>query len=201
MPQQSSTHAAGFKSRRRRWSKESGKEFLAEGERPPLHAPTQDAVDLSKTVQVVCRFQADELLDRLPVRAPRGPHSTPPIARAGPTPIVAGCSRAASETLPPKPWHLAARNPSAPPIRLDPTTLVPRPDSPACFAIAAELGDGESFADPHHVVQRDTKKIKPEFQGALTPETPACYDCWRPTIFPTSVPSPARCSAGRSRTC
>src|SRR5262249_28721090 len=28
--------------------------------------PTQDAVDLPKMVQVVCRFQADELLDRLP---------------------------------------------------------------------------------------------------------------------------------------
>jgi hypothetical protein len=27
---------------------------------------TQDAVDLPKMVQVVCRFQADELLDRLP---------------------------------------------------------------------------------------------------------------------------------------
>jgi hypothetical protein len=32
----------------------------------PLHTPTQDAVDLPKMVQVVCRFQADELLDRLP---------------------------------------------------------------------------------------------------------------------------------------
>src|SRR5580658_10337795 len=31
----------------------------------PLHTPTQDAVDLPKMVQVVCRFQADELLDRL----------------------------------------------------------------------------------------------------------------------------------------
>src|ERR1700722_285241 len=31
-----------------------------------LHTPTQDAVDLPKMVQVVCRFQADELLDRLP---------------------------------------------------------------------------------------------------------------------------------------
>src|SRR5215469_5111334 len=31
-----------------------------------LHGPTQDAVDLPKMVQVVCRFQADELLDRLP---------------------------------------------------------------------------------------------------------------------------------------
>src|ERR1700684_2728485 len=32
----------------------------------PLHTPTQDAVDLPKMVQVVCRFQADELLHRLP---------------------------------------------------------------------------------------------------------------------------------------
>src|SRR5208282_4535114 len=31
----------------------------------PLHRATQDAVDLAKMVQVVCRFQADELLDRL----------------------------------------------------------------------------------------------------------------------------------------
>jgi len=34
--------------------------------RLPLHTPTQDAVDLPKMVQVVRRFQADELLDRLP---------------------------------------------------------------------------------------------------------------------------------------
>lgn len=34
--------------------------------RLPLHTATQDAVDLPKMVQVVCRFQADELLDRLP---------------------------------------------------------------------------------------------------------------------------------------
>ena len=34
--------------------------------RLPLHTPTQDAVDLPKMVQVVCRFHADELLDRLP---------------------------------------------------------------------------------------------------------------------------------------
>ena len=31
-----------------------------------IYTPTQDAVDLPKMVQVVCRFQADELLDRLP---------------------------------------------------------------------------------------------------------------------------------------
>src|SRR5579863_3088487 len=70
------------------------------------------------------------------VRVPRGPHSTPPTARAGPTPTVAGCFRAAPERLLPKGLHLAAGNPSAPPIRPDPTTLGPRPDSPACFAIA-----------------------------------------------------------------
>src|SRR5271168_3324490 len=34
--------------------------------RLPLHTATHDAVDLPKMVQVVCRFQADELLDRLP---------------------------------------------------------------------------------------------------------------------------------------
>src|ERR1700751_151647 len=70
------------------------------------------------------------------VRVLRGPHSTPPTVRAGPTPTVAGCSRAAPERSLPKVWHLAARNPSAPPMRPDPTTLRPRPDSPACFAIA-----------------------------------------------------------------
>ena len=70
------------------------------------------------------------------VRVPRGPHSTPPIVRAGPTPTVAGCSRAVPERPLPKGSHLAARNPSAPPIPPDPTTLRPRPGSPACFAIA-----------------------------------------------------------------
>jgi hypothetical protein len=34
--------------------------------RLPSQRPTQDAVDLAKLVQVVCRFQADEPLDRLP---------------------------------------------------------------------------------------------------------------------------------------
>src|SRR5216683_873392 len=47
------------------------------------------------------------------VRVPRGPHSTPPTVRAGPTPTVAGCSRAAPERPLPKGSHLAARNPSA----------------------------------------------------------------------------------------
>src|ERR1700741_1786290 len=70
------------------------------------------------------------------VRVLRGPHNTPPTVRAGPTPTVAGCSRAAPERPLPKGSHLAARNPSAPPIRPDPTMLRPRPDSPACFAIA-----------------------------------------------------------------
>src|SRR5208283_1044722 len=70
------------------------------------------------------------------VRVPRGPRSTPPTVRAGPTPTVAGCSHAVPERPLPKGSHLAARNPSAPPIRPDPTTLGPRLDSPACFAIA-----------------------------------------------------------------
>src|ERR1700723_295875 len=70
------------------------------------------------------------------VRVPRGLHSTPPTVRAGPTPAVAGCSRAAPERPVPKGSHFAGRNPSAPPIRPDPTTLRPHPDSPACFAIA-----------------------------------------------------------------
>src|SRR5579863_8625936 len=71
------------------------------------------------------------------VCVPRGPHSTPPTVRAGPTPTVAGCSRAAPERPLPKGSHLAARKPTAPPIRPDPTTSRPRPDSPACFAIAS----------------------------------------------------------------
>jgi len=70
------------------------------------------------------------------VRVPRGPHSTPPTMRAGPTPAVAGCSRAIPERPLPKSSHLVVRNPSAPPIRPDPTTLRPRLDSPVCFAIA-----------------------------------------------------------------
>src|SRR5277367_2066335 len=72
----------------------------------------------------------------LAVRVPRGPRSTPPTVRAGPTPTVAGCSRAAPERSLPKGSHLGARNPGAPPIRPDPTTLRLRPDSPACFASA-----------------------------------------------------------------
>ena len=39
---------------------------VSAAKRLPLHTATQDAVDLPKMVQVVCRFQADELLDRLP---------------------------------------------------------------------------------------------------------------------------------------
>src|SRR5229473_2224710 len=70
------------------------------------------------------------------VRVPRGPRSTPPTVRAGPTPTVAGCSRAAPERPPPKGSPLAARNLSALPIQPDPTTSRPRPDSPACFAIS-----------------------------------------------------------------
>src|ERR1700723_280069 len=70
------------------------------------------------------------------VRVPRGPRSTPPTVRAVPTPTIAGCSRAALERLLAKGSHLAARNPSAPPMPPHPTTLRPRPDSPACFAIA-----------------------------------------------------------------
>jgi trimeric autotransporter adhesin len=63
-------------------------------------------------------------------------HSTPPTMRAGPTPTAAGCSRAAPERPLPKDSQLAARNPSAPPMPTHPTTSRPRPDSPACFAIA-----------------------------------------------------------------
>src|ERR1700730_5730927 len=70
------------------------------------------------------------------VRVPHGPRSTPATVRAGPTPTVAGCSRAAPATSPPKSSPLAARNPSALPIRPHPTTSRPHPDSPACFAIA-----------------------------------------------------------------
>ena len=46
------------------------------------HAPTQDAVDLPKMVQVVCRFQADKLLDRLPSAYLMDPIALhPPCAR------------------------------------------------------------------------------------------------------------------------
>ena len=45
---------------------ESGEAGALAAKRLPLYTPTQDAVDLPKMVQVVCRFQADELLDRLP---------------------------------------------------------------------------------------------------------------------------------------
>ena len=93
-------------------------------------------VDLPKMVQVVCPLPSGRTPRPFAVRVPRGPHSTPPTGRAGPTPTLAGCSRAAPERPPPKGSPLAGRNPSAPPIRPGPTTLRPRPDSPACFAIA-----------------------------------------------------------------
>src|ERR1700685_2110302 len=70
------------------------------------------------------------------VRVPRGPHSTPPTVRAGPTPTVAGCSRAAPERPRPKDAHLAAPDPSAPPLPPDSTSVRPRPESPAYSAIA-----------------------------------------------------------------
>src|SRR5580700_12056864 len=71
------------------------------------------------------------------VRVIRGPRSTPSTVRAGRTPTVAGCSRAALEKPPTKGSPLAAHSPSAPPIPPDPTTVRPRPDSPAYFAIAS----------------------------------------------------------------
>src|ERR1700719_942214 len=81
-----------------------------------------------------CGRSAEDGSSRVPLPGGRTPR--PFAVRAGPTPTVAGCSRAAPERPLPKGSHLAARNPSAPPIRPDPTTLRPRPDSPACFAIA-----------------------------------------------------------------
>ena len=102
----------------------------------PLHTTTQDAVDLPKMVQVVCRFQADELLDRLPsaylvdsiaLHPPCGrdrlQQSQVVLAQRRKDPCRKGS-------------HLAARNPGAPPMPPHPTTLRPRPDSPACFALA-----------------------------------------------------------------
>ncbi len=103
--------------------------------RPPLHTATQDAVDLPKMVQVVCRFQADELLDRLPPAYLVDPIALhPPCARDRLQ--QSQVARAAPERPLPKGSHLAARNPSAPPMPPHPTKLRPRPDSPACFAIA-----------------------------------------------------------------
>lgn len=99
----------------------------------PLHTATQDAVDLPKMVHVVCRFQADELLDRLPSAYLVDPIALhPPYARDG----LQQSQRAAFERPPPKGSRLAVRNPSAPPRSPHPTTLRPRPDSTACFAIA-----------------------------------------------------------------
>ena len=50
--------------------------------RLPLHTATQDAVDLPKMVQVVCCFQANELLDRLPTAYRVDPVALyPPCAR------------------------------------------------------------------------------------------------------------------------
>src|SRR5579862_8368907 len=46
-------------------SKESASAEALATKRLPLHTAAQDAVDLPKMVQVVCRFQAHELLDRL----------------------------------------------------------------------------------------------------------------------------------------
>src|SRR6202044_2909738 len=54
------------------------------------------------------------------VRVPRGPHSTPPTVRAGPTPTVAGCPRAAPERHPPQGPHLAARTQALRPYGLIP---------------------------------------------------------------------------------
>src|ERR1700685_2055867 len=90
------------------------------------------------------------------VRVPRGPRRTPPTVRAGPTPTVAGCSREAPERPPPKGSPLAARNPSALPIRPHPTTSGSRPDSPACFANATP---------------------------SPAPRPPSALRCWRLTTF------------------
>jgi hypothetical protein len=53
--------------------------------RLPLHTATEDAVDLPKMVQVVCRFQADELLDRLPSAYLVDPIALHPPMRLNPT--------------------------------------------------------------------------------------------------------------------
>ena len=90
----------------------------------------------AEDVQVVCGFQADELLDRLP-----SPYLVDPVALHPP------CARdrlqQSQVALAQRPKdhcrkgsQLAARNLSAPPKPPHPTTLRPRPDSPASFAIA-----------------------------------------------------------------
>ena len=104
--------------------------------RLPLHTPTQDAVDLPKMVQVVCRFQADELLDRLP-----SAYLLDPLALHPPCAWDRLQQSQVALAQRPKDRCRKARillrvTPSAPPIRPDPTTSRPRPDSPACFTIA-----------------------------------------------------------------
>ena len=82
-------------------------------------------------VQVVCGFQADELLDRLPSAYLVDPIALhPPCARDGLQQSQVAAPRQHPKDLPPRGSHLAARNPNAPPIRPDPTTSRPRPDSP-----------------------------------------------------------------------
>src|SRR5580698_3008734 len=99
------------------------------------HRPTQEAVDLPKMVQVVCRFQADELLDRLPSAYLVDPIALhPPCARDR-----LQQSQVALAQRPKHPYrnaHILLRVTQA----LRPYVLIPprrpRPDSPACFAIA-----------------------------------------------------------------
>jgi hypothetical protein len=88
--------------------------------RLPLHTPTQDAVNLPKMVQVVCRFQADELLDRLPSAYLVDPIALhPPCARDRLQQSQVAIAQPPERPLP-KASHLAACNPSTPPIRPDP---------------------------------------------------------------------------------
>ena len=101
--------------------------------RVPLHTATQDAVNLLSYGSSRVLLPGGRTPRPFAGRAPRGPHRTPPTVRAGPTPTVAGCSRAAPERPLPKRSHLAARNPSAPPMPPDPTTLRPRPDLASMF--------------------------------------------------------------------
>jgi hypothetical protein len=87
-------------------------------------------------VQVVCRFQANELFDRLPSAYLVDPIALhPPCARDRLQQSQVALAQAPERPLP-KDSHLAARNPSAPPMPPHPTTLRPRPDSRARFAIA-----------------------------------------------------------------
>ena len=100
------------------------------------HTLSHDAVDLSKMVQVVCRLQADELLNRLPSAYLVNPVELhPPCARDRLQQSQVALAQHPKDPCR-KPRILLRVTQAIPPMPPHPTTLRPRPDSPACFAIA-----------------------------------------------------------------